>query len=529
MLSLAKHSRFRTPWWFLSLLLCQLGSAQNTYYVDAANGSDSNQGTSVDLPWKSISKVNSYPFVPGDVVSFKSGSVWKGPLNVTRSGNEKNPITFRAYGSGSKPTIKNPSGGQWGDAVAISGNWIIMDGLATDSSGYGGFHIQALGAHDIIRNCDVVNAGIGIPIHGRYNLVTNNHIHSLHHMVVNTVGGDDDYGAVGVWFFNSHNEVSYNQIDSCYAPCFDYGEDGGAIEFYGKVDSCYIHHNWVFNTDGFCEIGGGPETGGWSAIDCNFSYNVYINVRGQPMLWLHLHDYFASTIRNLRFENNTVLCLNPNKQGWVLVGWDSVPSPETFVMQNNIIYLDNWQAVVRTGGFTHGHNLFFCPSSPVILGCSLGTGDLVGNPQFVDAARLNVRLKTTSPAVKAGLSLGYHLDFDNHQLPVNVPPDIGAFEMATSTNTGQPRGNPTTALLSQNFPNPFNPTTVIQYYLPSSSFVRIELYDILGRLQKTLVNEKKDAGSYEFVLSAHGLASGIYVYRMQAGQYVASCKCVVLN
>lgn len=70
--------------------------------------------------------------------------------------------------------------------------------------------------------------------------------------------------------------------------------------------------------------------------------------------------------------------------------------------------------------------------------------------------------------------------------------------------------------LSQNYPNPFNPSTTIKYELPERSFVKIILYDLLGRDIKTLVNEEKDVGYYEVQFNARNLASGIYFYRIEA-------------
>jgi hypothetical protein len=69
----------------------------------------------------------------------------------------------------------------------------------------------------------------------------------------------------------------------------------------------------------------------------------------------------------------------------------------------------------------------------------------------------------------------------------------------------------------QNYPNPFNPTTLIRYDIPEGSFVTLKIYDVLGNEIATLVNEEKLAGSYEVKFSATGLSSGIYFYKLQAG------------
>jgi len=74
------------------------------YYVDATLGDDSNPGT-ITQPWKTISKVNSSSFSPGDNIYFKRGEVWREQLTVPSSGSDGNPITFGAYGSGNKPVI----------------------------------------------------------------------------------------------------------------------------------------------------------------------------------------------------------------------------------------------------------------------------------------------------------------------------------------------------------------------------------------------------------------------------------------
>jgi hypothetical protein len=75
--------------------------------------------------------------------------------------------------------------------------------------------------------------------------------------------------------------------------------------------------------------------------------------------------------------------------------------------------------------------------------------------------------------------------------------------------------SPSSFTLYQNYPNPFNPTTTISYRLKEKGFVKLNVYDITGKLIKTLVNQIKDPGSYETEFNAKGLASGIYFYRLE--------------
>jgi len=83
--------------------------------------------------------------------------------------------------------------------------------------------------------------------------------------------------------------------------------------------------------------------------------------------------------------------------------------------------------------------------------------------------------------------------------------------------------------LSQNYPNPFNPTTTIKYQIPESGLVTLKVYDILGNEVATLVNEEKPAGSYRAELNGSNLSSGIYYYRMRAGEFVGTKKMILLK
>ncbi len=83
--------------------------------------------------------------------------------------------------------------------------------------------------------------------------------------------------------------------------------------------------------------------------------------------------------------------------------------------------------------------------------------------------------------------------------------------------------------LSQNYPNPFNPTTTIQYQVPEGSNVKIIVYDVLGKQVAVLVNGYQDAGTYTTNFDGTNLASGIYLYRMEAGNFVKVNKMLLLK
>jgi hypothetical protein len=81
--------------------------------------------------------------------------------------------------------------------------------------------------------------------------------------------------------------------------------------------------------------------------------------------------------------------------------------------------------------------------------------------------------------------------------------------------------------LTQNYPNPFNPVTTIQYQLSEHCFVSLKIYDLLGKEVAVLVHEKKTPGVYTAVWNGADLASGIYFYRLQAGDYRETRKLVL--
>jgi hypothetical protein len=88
---------------------------------------------------------------------------------------------------------------------------------------------------------------------------------------------------------------------------------------------------------------------------------------------------------------------------------------------------------------------------------------------------------------------------------------------------------PTNYELIQNYPNPFNPVTKISYTLPSESMVELKVYNILGQRVTILVSEKKPAGFYEVDLNAADLPSGVYMYRIQAGNFVETKKMLLVR
>jgi len=111
-----------------------------TYYVDAKNGNDANSGTSPNSAWKSLEKINTFQFGPGDSILLKRGETWREQLNFPSAGAEGRPIVLDAYGTGELPVISgadtipsnswnaSPTANIWQAGVATEPNVVIFDG-----------------------------------------------------------------------------------------------------------------------------------------------------------------------------------------------------------------------------------------------------------------------------------------------------------------------------------------------------------------------------------------------------------------
>jgi hypothetical protein len=89
--------------------------------------------------------------------------------------------------------------------------------------------------------------------------------------------------------------------------------------------------------------------------------------------------------------------------------------------------------------------------------------------------------------------------------------------------------SPVQFALEQNFPNPFNPSTTIRYGLPARTHVTMTIYNTLGQQVVELVNGDIDAGNHDVRVDGSNLASGVYFYRLTAGEHVDSKKLILMK
>jgi hypothetical protein len=169
---------------------------------------------------------------------------------------------------------------------------------------------------------------------------------------------------------------------------------------------------------------------------------------------------------------------------------------------------------------------------------SLCFGDLCFAP-FLDSVATTPDFLT--PALNPGDTLitSLHVTAYTNEGTANVQIQIGTFRTPDDRTTldfvanaypvsvGSEENQPVDFFLAQNYPNPFNPSSKISYGLREPGFVSVKIYDVLGNEIAELINEYKSAGKYEFYFNSAGLSSGIYIYRLVAGNYSYTRKMIL--
>jgi len=135
------------------------------------------------------------------------------------------------------------------------------------------------------------------------------------------------------------------------------------------------------------------------------------------------------------------------------------------------------------------------------------TGPLVANER-------NIKYKVRA------IDYGAHVSNYSNEVTVRV-------EGPTMEKTNNGLETLFTYSLAQNYPNPFNPSTKISYFLKDDAFTTLKIFDVLGNEVKVLVNEFMPAGNYEISFNASELSSGMYIYKIQAGKFMAFKKMIL--
>jgi hypothetical protein len=138
---------------------------------------------------------------------------------------------------------------------------------------------------------------------------------------------------------------------------------------------------------------------------------------------------------------------------------------------------------------------------------------------------------TSQAAATANLRFRFRLTSDGSlQYDGWYVDDIKLTTYATITGVeNNNTGIPNKYALNQNYPNPFNPVTLISYSIPKQSFVKITVYDLLGREIQKLVNEVKIAGTYNVAFDGENLSTGVYYYKLESDGFVDVKKMMLIK
>lgn len=476
------------------------------YYVDSVSGSNSNSGTSTSAPWQTLSPVNSLALNAGDTVNLKRGSTFTGSggsgssaltlgntSGTADNGTSGSPVTVQDYGTGALPILQNT--GQFSNVVNVYSDWTIVknilvrDTTSSVNGQEGGVTLRSTSDHSTVDGVEATQVGLGVILAGTNGRATNSYVHDLK-MVVNTSGGNDDYGAVCFWNENHNNEIDHNIGERCSATSFDYGSDGGFVEVWSKGDNLSVHHNRMVDTDGMMEMGG-PGTGS-SAVGIRYHDNVSVGSSG---MCLHMSGTFAMTLSDIRIENNSIYDMSASDKFFQCVS--GVTS--TKLKFRNNAYKSNVGVITASNGTPdHAGNTI---SSSQAIGFTLASDEVSGDPQFVSTTDLH--LQSTSPAIDLPTLDLWSPDYDGNSRPAGNG-DSGAYEYQAS---GPDTTEPTTTITGGTPSNPTSSTSA------SISFTGTDNVGVTG------FECRLDGGSWAACTSPHALSSltdGSHTFEVRA-------------
>ncbi len=385
------------------------------FYVDSVDGDDHNSGNSENSPWKTIEKVSSMTFLPGDHIYFKRSSSYSGCATISGDGNADHPITIGAYGSGDAPSFTNDDNGECnGNAMRIRGDYQIVEDLYFHHTAparrdapfmgvwaAGALHVALGNDHVIIRHNEFSHNAKAIQSNSEYGLITNNYIHDTNELEQNGFLSAPYWGPIGIHLGIGNQEISYNTIENMYVEGGEWGGDGGAIEIdngRNHKDNIHIHHNQTKDNMGFLEISWEYDIRKMPTSNVVLEYNVSRDYQAFVFWWAGNLDS--------RISNNTIIRTD-SVEGmaqdtvFVLEGRDITISDNIVVIPD-----DMWSPVFlgdQLDSVVHTNNVYWdVDDDTVNLGVEAGSGEFTADPQFVDFDGGDYHLLPGSPAQGLG-------------------------------------------------------------------------------------------------------------------------------
>jgi Secretion system C-terminal sorting domain/Domain of unknown function (DUF362) len=288
----------------------------------------------------------------------------------------------------------------------------------------------------------------------------------------------------------------------------------GKLDFGSHVRGNAMHlHMGLVNPDGFSPAGNKNSRFGYDKYRVLVDLMGHKKLGGNAMLFLvdGLWGGAGANLKPVKFK------MPPFNDGW----------PSLILMSQDPIALESVCYDILKAEFTADKHAETYPQM-------VGVDDHLH--QAADSANwpAGVRYDPENDGTVLG-SLGVHEHW-NSAMAMEYSRNLGTangielVKVKTAVQVAEGKGStPEEYLLGQNYPNPFNPSTTIKYELPRSSMVTLSVFDMLGREVSVLVNERRGAGVYEARFESSYLASGVYFYRLQAGEFVQSRKMLILR
>jgi len=416
----------------------------NTYYV-SSNGSDGNNGLTISTPWQTLNKVQNNVSV-GDSVLFSRGSKFTGTLSL----NNKNDIFFGSYGTGRQPLFWGTGSNAY-PLINVSNcynitfyNILISDTTIspTDRTIIANIkvaiQIENNSNNVLVRKCTMDRVGYGVYITGSSSgqWIDSCDVGNLR-MVVNTPGGDDDFGAIPVQLSSSNNSVSNNYFHDCYAVSYDYIYDGGAVEFFSEdgslVQNNIVIYNTIYDCNGCFEFGANQV----STISRNtIAYNKIIN--SSSFLYVNNSGIYEVYIQYSHLYNNIFIQTATSRTGETDIIKIKVYDPTDSIIEfkNNIFWVTNGANIFNADRFNDGQlvhqNNMYKTNGNLNITLNPSEYNNISSP-WVDITNTNplywdYNIPITSLANNNGTFVDITRDFNDNV--VDNPPSIGILEYA---------------------------------------------------------------------------------------------------
>ena len=441
----------------LILLLLPIACFGRKFYFSASgnNANSSTQAQNPATPWQTLSQLQSFSgsMAAGDSFLFKCDDKFSGTLNITG----KNRLYFGSYGLGGKPLF-------WGNGGAIE---FLFQFYNLDSSKFENLRIDdttisrtdlsvlskvqraiylASGSfYNCVENCNFERVGLGVWLSNtaRFDTVKNCTMGYLK-MIVNSpiiINDNDDYGANPMLISGSGCVITNNFFYFCIAESFDYGYDGGSVEFFEAGDSMQnniISYNTFYKNNGVFEFGSDGGTN-LPTINNKAYYNKVINC--SSLFYYHNSGDFGTILRNQQFYNNIIVQDTASPTDNNLLGSSELIEAVSgvIVFRNNIFYVTNGASIIKSGYgtqmLTHTNNIYFQSGGGGLNFTADATERTGIRDYWVDTSNINAlywdyNINNTSFAYQNGVDVGIFRDFANNI--VGDPPSIGAYEFVSA-------------------------------------------------------------------------------------------------